>query len=126
MTSYDRPTTPEYDSPMLWTHWVNGIAGILLFIAPFVLAYSGDTTALWDSLILGALMAIFAFIGLASRRTGDWTQWLVGILGILAFISPWVLGFASLGTAFWSCIILGAIVVIVAAIGIFARPTTTA
>jgi hypothetical protein len=108
---------------MLWTRWVNLIAGILLFIAPWVLLYNGDPTAAWDSWILGALIAIFAFIGLLSKTVGDWSQWIVGICGVLAFISPWVLGFASNGSAFWSCLILGGVAAIVAAIGIFVRPT---
>ncbi len=109
---------------MLWTRWVNLIAGILLFIAPWVLGYAANTTAAWDSWILGALIAIFAFIGLMSRAVGDWTQWIAGICGILAFISPWVLGFANVSGAFWASLILGAVAVVVAAIGIFVRPST--
>lgn len=107
---------------MLWTRWVNLIAGILLFIAPWVLGYTASTTAAWTSWILGALIAIFAFIGLVSKAVGDWTQWIVSICGVLAFIAPWVLGFANISSAFWSCIVLGAIAVIVAAIGILVRP----
>jgi hypothetical protein len=110
-----------------WTHWVNLIDGILLFIAPWVLGYSGtNTTAYVDGLVLGTLIAIFAFIGLVAHTTGGWTQWIVLILGILSFISPWVLGYANVMSAFWANIILGAIAVIFAAIGIFARPKVSA
>ncbi len=117
-------TSPRRD--MLWTHWINAIAGILLFIAPWVLGYSTqNTTAYVASLVLGALIAIFAFIGMA-RGAGLWTMWVSGILGILAFIAPWVLGFANLSTAFWAHIILGAIAVIFAAIDVFVRPATPA
>jgi hypothetical protein len=124
-------TAPRVDSgtgapSMLWTRWVNLIAGILLFIAPWVLGYAGDPTAAWDSWILGALIAVFAFIGLLSKAVGDWSQWIVAICGVLAFISPWVLGFANIDGAFWASLILGAVAAVVAAIGILAHPGTAA
>jgi hypothetical protein len=110
-----------------WTHWVNLIAGVLLFIAPWVLGYSAtNSTAFYDALVLGALIVVFALIGLFVRGTSMWTHWLVGILGILSFVSPWVLGYADVASAFWANIILGAIAVIFAAIGIFVRPRATA
>ncbi len=110
-------TTPRRD--MAWTHWVNGIAGILLFIAPWVLGYSGSSTPALASWILGALIAIFAFIGLAPAA-GLWTMWVSGILGILAFLAPWVLGYSGSGNPAYACWVLGAIAVIFAAIDVFA------
>jgi hypothetical protein len=107
---------------MAWTHWVNGIAGIVLFFGPWLFGYSLFATPLWTSLVMGFLIAVFAFWGLAAHRVGGWTQWVVFILGILTFIAPWVLGFATLYSAFWTCIVIGAITVIVAAIGLFVRP----
>ncbi len=124
MTVYDTNTDVRRDMP--WTHWVNGIAGVLLFIAPWVLGYSGSGTPAYASWILGALIAIFAFIGLAPAA-GLWTMWVSGILGILAFIAPWVLGFStSMMTGSWAFWVLGAISVIFAAIDIFARPAQPA
>lgn len=43
-----------------WEYWVAGIAGVLMVIAPFVLSFSANATALWASIILGALVAILA------------------------------------------------------------------
>ena len=42
--------------------------------------------------------------------------WVTGILGVLLFIAPFVLGYSSDSPALWSNLILGAIVVIVSAI----------
>ena len=108
--------------PMTWAYWVTGISGILLFIAPWVLGYSLVARAFWTSLVLGGLIAIFSFIRPAVADRGNWVWWLVGILGILAIIAPFVLAFAAYPGALWACVILGAIVVIVAAIAIFSRP----
>jgi hypothetical protein len=119
-------STTNYATVRPWTHWVNLIAGVLLFIAPWVLGYSTHSTAFYDALVLGALIVVFALIGLFVNGASMWTHWLVGILGILSFISPWVLGYANLLPAFWANIILGAIAVIFAAIGIFVRPRAPA
>lgn len=43
-----------------WEEWVAGIAGLLAVIAPFVLGFSALATAVWASVILGALIAILA------------------------------------------------------------------
>ncbi len=43
-----------------WEEWLNLLAGIWLFISPWVLSYSGMRTALWNALIVGALVFILA------------------------------------------------------------------
>jgi hypothetical protein len=124
MSIYNRPTdATSTSSRMAWTHWVNGIAGIVLFFGPWLFQYHFNTVAMWTSLILGFLIALFAFWALLARHIGGWSQWAVLVLGVLTFIAPWVLGFAGQVSAFWTCIIIGAISVVVAAIGIFMRPT---
>jgi hypothetical protein len=126
MSQGPAPVT-EYATGMRWTHWVNLIDGVLLFIAPWVLGYRAlNSTAYAGAVVLGGLIAIFAFIGLVAHTAGSWTRRVVGIPGILSLVSPWVLGYANLTSAFWANIILGAIAVIFAAIGIFARPRATA
>lgn len=44
-----------------WEFWVAGIAGVLAVLAPFVLGFDGESSALWSNLILGAIGAIGAF-----------------------------------------------------------------
>jgi hypothetical protein len=43
-----------------WEEWLNLLAGIWLFISPWVLGYSATSTALWNALIVGALVFILA------------------------------------------------------------------
>lgn len=66
------PTT-GYATGQRWTHWVNLIDGVLLFVAPWVLGYSAlNSTAYATALVLGALIAVFGLVGLhrAQRIAG--------------------------------------------------------
>lgn len=42
-----------------WIYWVIGLAGLLAVILPFILGYSGVASALWTSLIIGAILALW-------------------------------------------------------------------
>lgn len=42
-----------------WEYWVIGLAGLLAIIAPFALGYAGLASALWTSLIVGAVLALW-------------------------------------------------------------------
>lgn len=43
--------------------WVNVVLGVWLIVAPYVLSYSTTSTALWNDIIIGVLVAIVALIG---------------------------------------------------------------
>jgi len=43
-----------------WEEWINLIAGVWVFVSPWVLGYSTATIVLWNSLIVGALVFILA------------------------------------------------------------------
>jgi hypothetical protein len=40
--------------------WVNALAGAWLVFAPFILAYSSVTAALWNDIIVGIVVAVLA------------------------------------------------------------------
>ena len=53
-----------------WEEWINLLAGIWLFISPWLLKYSGTRNALWDAVIIGAVVVILAAWDLiAMQRT---------------------------------------------------------
>lgn len=53
-----------------WQEWVNLILGIWVFIAPWVLGFSGVPNAAWDHWVVGALVVILAAWDLSTvRRT---------------------------------------------------------
>ncbi|MBI2952860.1 MAG: SPW repeat protein [Chloroflexi bacterium] len=54
-----------------WSYlpWVSVILGIWLIIAPWVLRYSGDQPATWNSVIVGIIMLLVGlYVGYYSRR----------------------------------------------------------
>jgi uncharacterized membrane protein len=44
--------------PSKWEYWVAGIAGLLALIAPFALGFSSLATAMWFTVVVGALLLI--------------------------------------------------------------------
>lgn len=43
-----------------WEYWVAGILGLAAIVAPFVLRFSAQATAMWTNIVLGALVAVLA------------------------------------------------------------------
>jgi hypothetical protein len=70
--------------------WINLICGILLFVSPWALGFSGDLMAARTAWVGGVIIFL--------------------IVGALVIIAPWVLRFATVHVAMWSCVVLGAIV----------------
>jgi hypothetical protein len=46
--------------------WINIIAGIWLFISPWVVRFSNQPTAMWNNIILGIIVFILAIWGLST------------------------------------------------------------
>ena len=89
------PTTAENkDMGMKATSVIALLAGIWLFISPWVYgAYTSPDA--WNSWIVGAVIAILAAIRLASSVPMPGVSWLVCLLGIWTFVSPWIYGYAG-------------------------------
>lgn len=100
-------------------YWITGILGLALGVAPFVLGYSDNSSATWASVVLGAV----AFLVSAYRAIDDgeagWEYWVAGIVGLLAVIAPFALGFSALDTALWTSIVIGVVMLILAAYEVF-------
>jgi len=78
-----------------WQDWANVGLGVILFITPFVFGAMANTTAAWTAYIGGVLLVIVGLFDLTNpdSQAGEWTE---GVLGLLVFVSPWVLGFSGL------------------------------
>lgn len=93
--------------------WGTALLGILLFISPFVFSTTSNTNASWTAYVIGAL-AFLAGLALLAAQTFQVTEYGVVLLGVLLFLSPWVLGFAGLASMAWTAWIIGLLLVVLA------------
>lgn len=105
--------------------WITGVLGIAFIAAPFVLGYSTNTNALWSSIILGVVILLVSLYKAIAQDKGKWEYWVDGLAGLVAIAIPFALGFSTLATAMWACVVLGALVVISSGYEVFfAEPET--
>jgi hypothetical protein len=74
---------------------------------------AGPAAAAWNAWIVGVVITALAIWAIV--KFADWQDWLTGILGVWLIIAPWVLGFSSLTAAAWNQVIVGLLVVALAA-----------
>src|ERR1051325_464116 len=91
------------------------LAGIWLLISPFVLLFHNIHSAAWNNVILGIVIGVLALYRFVKPAEGVGVSWLNVILGIWVLISPWVLRFSGYHTATVNNVVMGIIVIILAA-----------
>ncbi|MCE5228483.1 SPW repeat protein [bacterium] len=106
--------TKDMNTPKKVLDGINFILGLWLIIAPWALKTTLNPVSTWTAVIIGICVVIVSAWGMA-QTFSKMSEWLNVILGALFFISPWVLGFASISAA-WNAWILGAAIVILALI----------
>ncbi len=106
--------------------WINLVCGVLLFISPWVLGFSGEVMAARTAWVGGIVIAVMAIAALV--QFAEWEDWVALIVGVLMVISPWALGFAAMYYAVWAFVVLGLIVALasVSEIWMVHHPTATA
>src|SRR5947209_7673321 len=72
---------------------INLLAGIWLFISPWVYGYSGAMNA-WNVWVVGCIIAVLAAIRLTAP-VQSWLSWINCVLGIWTFCSPWIYGYTG-------------------------------
>jgi hypothetical protein len=103
-----------------WQDWGCVGLGVLLFIAPFVFGVDLSAAPAWTAYVGGTLLLIVGLVNLSSPAM-DGGLWTEGILGVLVFISPWVLGFSDLMLMAWSAWIIGVLAVVLPASVLYAH-----
>jgi hypothetical protein len=88
---------------------ISVLAGVWLFLSPWVYqAYSSRDA--WNGWIVGAAIAILAGIRLGSSVPMPSLSWINCLLGIWAFVSPWVYGYTTNQARFINSLCVGVIV----------------
>jgi hypothetical protein len=92
---------------------LNIIAGLWLIISPFVVGFMRVPAALWNCVIVGALVAILAWTQAANPSRFFGLSWLNLLLGIWLVLSPFWL-YPMISPAVTNTVILGFIAGIIA------------
>ncbi len=92
--------------------WTTFVLGLWLVLAPFALMYSGTTAALWEDIIVGLLIAIFAFWHAYGAETQDMkgVSWAIVALGVWSILGPLAWGYS--GVALWNDVVVGLVVAV--------------
>jgi hypothetical protein len=102
-----------------WQDWVALVAGVYAILSPLwttTLAVASGTL-----ILLGVITALVALASLAEPEAMV-VQWLMAAVGVVVFISPWVLHFASTTGMAWTAWIVGAVSFIA---GLWALPASS-
>lgn len=95
-------------------YWLTGILGLALAVAPFILGYSNNVSALWTSLIVGGATMVLSLVeGIRADRE-QWEYWAVGVLGLVAIVAPFIFNFSAHATAMWTSVVMGILIVLFA------------
>lgn len=98
-----------------WTSGTNIIAGIWLVLAPFALQYTDVQNALWNDIILGVSIALLAMIRTALPLQFEAVSWTNFVLGGWLVFAPFILDYSGTTAAVWNDIIVGLVVLTLAA-----------
>lgn len=95
-----------------WQDWAGVVLGAYLILATMWTSTNGS--AMSAMIVLGALLLIASVWSLAvpGSMTSEYSHML---LGVLLFISPWVLGYSMFTGASWTSWIVGVLAVIAGA-----------
>jgi hypothetical protein len=94
----------------------NLILGAFLFVSPWIFGFSGSRAA-ENANITGIVIALLAIAALTAFAV--WEEWLNLVVGLWTLISPWVVGFQGTTRAMTVCVVVGALVAILAAVEIW-------
>ena len=99
-----------------WQDWVTLAAGVYAFLSPIWTTTVSKATG--TLLVLGIITALVALFSLAAPGAVA-AEGLVALLGVLFFISPWVMSFHATTGMAWTAWIVGVITFIA---GLWALP----
>ena len=115
--------TERRDGAATLASGINVLAGIWLFVSPWVYGAAGNPNA-WNSWILGALIAAFAFIQWNNPLGLRVLSWINCLIAIYTFCSPWIYGYTGNTGRFVNSLCVGVIVFVLAVTAITRSPRT--
>jgi hypothetical protein len=101
-----------------WQDWAALVVGVYALLSPIWTVTT--TTATWTVVVLGAVTALGSLWSLADPASVV-SEWGHAVMGVLFFVSPWVMGFHDTTGIAWTAWIAG---VITFAVGLAALPAS--
>ena len=101
-----------------WQDWAALVVGVYAFLSP--IWTDTTTTATWTLVVLGVVTAAVSLWSLADPASVV-SEWGHAVMGVLLFVSPWVMGFNNTDGIAWTAWIAGVIVFVV---GLAALPAS--
>jgi SPW repeat len=102
-----------------WQDWVALVAGVYAFLSPI---WTTTTAVATGTLVLLGIVTALVALGSLAEPDAVALQLLTAALGVVVFISPWVMGFAGTTGMAWTAWIVCAVSVIA---GLWAVPAST-
>ncbi|MED1203810.1 SPW repeat protein [Heyndrickxia acidicola] len=84
---------------------LNALFGVWFLLAPWILDFSGQTGAMWTSVIIGLVQFIAALWSYNKSGWGTWQDWVTFITGVWFIIFPFA--YSLNGSVEWISVILG-------------------
>lgn len=93
---------------------INALLGLWLIFTPMVYPFmAGNVQSVWNSVITGALIAIFGFSRLGWPRENAELSWTNVALGAWMALSPWIFDYME-GGSLWNSLLVGLTVIMLA------------
>ena len=103
-----------------WQDYATMATGALLFVTPFAFGETSQGVAAAGAYVLGVLLVLSGILA-AAMRDGRGIELVPAIVGVVTFVSPWVLGFTAVTGIAWAAWILGIVAVLVSGSLLFGR-----
>lgn len=94
--------------PKRWQDWLNLLLGLWLFVSPWALGFTDQSTAAWNAYIFGIAIMLFAVLAIYSIKARE--EWVNMVLGFWLLLSPWALRFSATMTPAIDTVTVGALV----------------
>ena len=108
-------TIKEVKTQVYTASGTNILAGLWLILAPFALDYSDVSAALWNDVVIGIGIAILAMFRVGNPLQYEGISWTNFVLGGWLVFAPFALGYSDVTNALWNDIIVGLVVLSLAA-----------
>ncbi len=97
-----------------WEDWVGMLLGVLIGLSPWLAGQQDNQVAMWNAVIIGALVIALAALELAGLQR--WEEVCEIACGLWLIASPFIFGYAETGTLRYWHFALGAAVALIAAL----------